>query len=190
MTQVKGTSETHPALSPNDEWANFEIYEDLLSSYVKSKINGSYVREALANGLMIEKQTGANPYKFGLIGASDSHVAGGAFDEKDYWSKIGIVDATAVARGSVPPGGAKSWEGVERDPNAEAWFSKWAASGLAGVWATENTREGIFGAMRAKETFATSGPRIKVRFFAGYDYEDDIIAVSYTHLTLPTKRIV
>ena len=175
MTQVKGTSETHPALSPNDEWADFEIYEALLSSYTISKINGSYIREALANGFKIEKDTGSNPYKFGLIGSSDTHVAGGAFDEKDYWSKVGILDATPESRGSVPPGGAKTWEGVERDPNAEAWFSKWGASGLAAVWAEENTRESIFGAMRNKETFATSGPRIKVRLFGGYGYDADLL---------------
>ncbi len=184
MTQVKGTSETHPSLSPNDEWANFEIYEALLSSYTISKINGSYVREALANGLNIENQTGANPYKFGLIGSSDTHVAGGSFDDKKFWSKVGILDATPESRGSVPPGGAKSWEGVERDPNAENWFSKWGATGLAAVWAEANTREDIFGAMRAKETFATSGPRIKVRMFGGQFAEDilsqpDMVASAY-----------
>ena len=176
MTQVKGTSETHPALSPNDEWANFEIYEDLLSSYVKSKtITGDYVRQALANGFKVEEDTGVNPFKFGMIGASDSHVAGGAFDEKDYWSKVGILDATPVSRGSAPPGGAKSWEGVERDQNAEHWFSKWGASGLAAVWAEENTRESIFAAMRRKETYATTGPRMKVRMFAGYGYDADLV---------------
>ena len=175
MTQVKGTSETHPALSPNDEFANFEIYELLLSSDVVSKIKGSYIREALANGLAFEKETGTNPYKFGLIGSSDSHVVGGAFDEKDYWSKVGILDGTAVGRGSVPPGGAKTWEGVKRDQNAENWFSKWGASGLAAVWSEENTRESIYAAMERKETYATSGPRIKVRMFGGYDYDASLL---------------
>jgi len=175
MTQVKGTSETHPALSPNDEWADFEIYEYLLSTTVKSKINGSYVREALARGLAIEAETGVNPYKFGMIGASDSHVAGGAFDEKDYWSKVGILDATPETRGSIPPGGKKTWEGAELPMHSEYWFSAWAASGLAGVWATENTREAIFDGMRRKETFATSGPRIKVRLFGGYDYDEALL---------------
>jgi len=185
MTQVKGTSETHPALSPNDEWANFEIYELLLASDVKSKMKGSYIRQALADGLGLEKKTGTNPYKFGLIGASDTHVAGGAFDEKDYWSKVGILDGTAEGRGSIPPGGAKSWEGVQRDVNAENWFSRWSASGLAAVWAKENTREAIYEAMERKETYATSGPRIKVRMFGGFDYETallddtDMIAKAY-----------
>jgi len=174
MSQVKGTSETHPALSPNDEWADFEIYEDLLSSYVKSKINGSYVREALSRGLAFERELGANPYKFGMIGSSDTHVAGGSFDEEEFWSKVGILDATPEARGSVPPGGARSWEGIERDQNAEHWFSKWSASGYAAVWAEENTREAIYGAMRNKESFATSGTRIKVRFFGSSDFDDNI----------------
>lgn len=175
MTQVKGTSETHPALSPNDEWADFEIYELLLSSEVTSKINGSYIREALANGLELERRTGTNPFKFGLIGSSDTHVAGGAFDERDYWAKVGILDATPESRGSVPPGGAKTWDGINRDPNAENWFSKWGASGLAAVWAEENTRESIFEAMARKETYATSGPRIRVRLFGGYGYDAGLL---------------
>jgi len=176
ISQVKGTSETHPLLSPNDEWANFEIYDKLLSSDVVSKTKGGFVREAYANGIGMENAEGFNPYKFGVISASDSHVAGGAFDEKDYWSKVGILDGTSQARGSVPPGDAKTWDGVERDANGELWFSRWGASGLAGVWAEENTRESIFGAMRKKETFATSGPRIKVRFFGGYGFEDNDLA--------------
>ncbi len=167
MTQVKGTSETHPALSPNDEFANFEIYELLLGSPTVSKISGSYLREALARGLALEEATGTNPYEFGLIGSSDSHVAAGAYDENDYWGKVGIVDGTAVERGSVPPGGSKTWEGVERDPNAEGWFSKWGAAGYAAVWAEENTRDSIFDSMRRRETYATSGPRIRLRFFGG-----------------------
>jgi len=175
MTQVKGTSETHPALSPNDEWADFEIYEYLLSSDVKSKINGSYIRETLARGLGIENELGVNPSKFGLIGASDTHVAGGAFDEKNYWSKVGILDATPEARGSIPPGGAKTWEGIEVWQPADLWFSAWAASGLAAVWANENTRESIYDGMARKETYATSGPRIKVRFFAGHGFEDNLM---------------
>ncbi|NNE57616.1 MAG: DUF3604 domain-containing protein [Hellea sp.] len=178
MTQVKGTSETHPALSPNDEWADFEIYEYLLSSTVKSRINGSYIRESLARGIEIEQDIGVNPYKFGLIGASDSHVAGGAFDEKNYWSKVGILDATPETRGSVPPGGKKTWEGVELPTHSEYWFPYWGASGLAAVWAPENTREAIFDGMARKETYATTGPRIKVRMFGGYDYDAELLGDS------------
>jgi hypothetical protein len=185
MTQVKGTSETHPELSPNDEFADFEIYDQLLASNIVSKVDGSYVRQALARGLALEEQTGTNPYAFGMIGSSDSHVAGGAFDEKDYWSKVGIVDGTPEARGSVPPGGAKSWEGIERDANAENWFSRWSASGYAVAWAEENTRESIFSAMRNRETYATSGTRIKLRFFGGDMTKDmldapDMVARGYS----------
>jgi len=176
MTQVKGTSETHPMLSPNDEFASFEIYESLLGVYDIGVVKGSYVREALANGFGIEARLGVNPFKFGMIGASDSHVAGGAFAESDYWSKVGIVDATAEDRGVVPPGGGPTWEGVERDGNAETWFSRWGASGLAAVWAEENTRESIFAAMRRRETYATSGPRIRLRVFGGTDFTADMLS--------------
>lgn len=174
MTQVKGTSETHPELSPNDEFADFGIYEELLGSNIVSRISGGYVREAFGTGMLLENTLGVNPYKFGLIGSSDSHVAGGAYDENDYWSKVGIVDGTAETRGSIPPGGATSWEGVEVAENADHWFSKWDASGLSVVWADENTRESIFDAMRRKETYATTGTRIKLRFFAG-DYDQSLL---------------
>ena len=100
----------------------------LLASYIESKVNGSFIREALARGLALEEATGTNPYAFGLIGSSDSHVAGGAYDEKDYWSKVGVVDGTAESRGSIPPGGVKIWDDVERDVNAENWFSRWSAA--------------------------------------------------------------
>ncbi|MBV7257855.1 DUF3604 domain-containing protein [Pacificimonas sp. WHA3] len=175
ITQVKGTSETHPSLSPNDEWANFEIYDKLLGSDTVSKTRGGFVREAYGNGLLLGEQGKGNPYRFGLIASSDTHVAGGSFDESRMWSKVGILDASPVQRGSVPPDGRKTWEGVTLDPNADNWFSRWAASGLAGVWAEENSRESIFAAMRRKETFATSGPRIKVRMFGGFDLTDDIV---------------
>ncbi len=179
VTQVKGTSETHPSLSPNDEWANFEIYDQLLGSNTVSSLEGSYVREAYRNGLKLQESKGFDPFHFGLVGASDSHVAGGAFSEKDYWSKIGIVDGTPVSRGSVPFPGSKGWDTQPDNSivqNANNWFSRWGASGLTGVWAEENTREAIFDAFRRKETFATSGPRMKVRFFGGFNYDAAMLA--------------
>ncbi|MEQ9315750.1 MAG: DUF3604 domain-containing protein [Henriciella sp.] len=189
VTQVKGTSETHPDLSPNDEWADFEIYDRLLGVYDVSATDGSYVRQAYQRGLALENDEGFNPFKFGLVAASDSHVAGGAYAENDYWSKVGIVDGLPVARGSVPFVTSKSWEEqpVNRTTqNASEWFSRWSASGLTGVWAEENTREAIFEAFRRKETFATTGPRIQVRFFASFDYADgfandpDLAAKAYS----------
>lgn len=175
ITQVKGTSETHPSLSPNDEWASFEIYEKLLASDITSKTEGGYVRQALGDGMVLESEGKGNPYKFGIMASSDTHVTGGSFDENNFWSKVGILDATPESRGSIPPGGAKTWEGVTLAANADDWFSRWSAAGLAGVWAEENTREAIFAALRRKETFATSGPRLKVRFFAGFGWEDAIL---------------
>lgn len=179
VTQVKGTSETHPALSPNDEWADFEIYDRLLASYEVSKTEGSYVREAYRNGLKLQEEEGFDPFRFGLVAASDSHVVGGAYAESDYWSKVGVVDGTPMARGSVPFFGTKSWDEQPDNQivqNAREWFSRWGASGLTGVWAEENTRESIFDAFRRKETFATTGPRMKVRFFGGYDYSAEMLS--------------
>lgn len=168
VTQVKGTSETHPLLSPNDEWADFELMEVKVATTIPSRPQGSYVREAYRHGLEFEAESGFNPYKFGLIGSSDTHVGAGAFDEDNYWSKVGIVDGTAVLRGSVPMAEPDA-DGNRYVGGDIASFQTWGASGLAGVWAEENTRESIYDAFRRKETFGTSGPRLKVRFFAGFD---------------------
>ena len=106
ITQVKGTSETHPLLSPNDEFAGFEIMEWYIGQAKKvTKFDGGYVRKALKDGLEIEAKVGANPYKYGLVGASDSHNAAGTYEEDNYHSKVGIRDATPELRGSVPPQG-------------------------------------------------------------------------------------
>ncbi len=167
ITQVKGTSETHPLLSPNDEFAGFEIMEWYIGTATPiTKFDGGYVRKAMKDGLEIEAQVGVNPYKVGLIGASDSHNAAGSYEEDNFLSKVGIRDATPELRGSAPPAG-KDWSNYRPGDNI-ARFSTWGASGLTGVWAPENTREAIYEALRRKETYATSGPRIRVRFFAGY----------------------
>lgn len=171
MTQVKGTSDTAPELSPNDEWANFEIYRTLLGTETIGKTDGSYVRQALQRGLLIEQKTGVNPYKFGLIGSSDTHNAGGPVEENHYFGKTGLNDGTPDGRRAVVFPGEESLKGSSATP-----FYQWSAAGLAGVWAERNNREDIFAAMRRKETFATSGPRIKVRLFAGYDYPANIFA--------------
>ena len=165
ITQVKGTSDTHPALSPNDEWADFEIMPFMVATQLASQPEGSYVREAYLNGIALQEKQGFNPYKFGVIGSSDTHNATYAGDEDDYWSKVGLRDSDGVKRGSVPL--EEPRDGGEL--YADTYYNTWSASGLAGVWAEENTREAIFDAFRRKETFGTSGPRIKARFFAGYD---------------------
>jgi hypothetical protein len=177
ITQIKGTSEVHPSLAPNDEWANFEIMERYIGgSKQVTKFHGSYVREALKDGILMREKAGFNPFKFGFIGSSDTHnAAPGSVEERNYFSKVGRSDATPALRSSVPPGGAKTWPANTPDSaHALTPYQAWGASGLAGVWAEENSREAIFAALRRKETFATSGPRIRVRFFAGYDFPDDL----------------
>lgn len=165
ITQVKGTSDTHPALSPNDEWGDFEIMPFQIASTRPSKPEGSYVREAYLNGIKLQEEEGINPYKFGIIGSSDTHNATYAGDEDDYWSKVGLRDSDGVKRGAVPLPDPRAGG----DPYADVYFNTWGASGLAGVWAEENTRESIYDSFRRKETFGTTGPRMKVRFFAGYN---------------------
>ena len=171
MTQVKGDSETHPLLSPNDEFADFETMPFRIGAWSPSKPDGSYVRQAYLRGLEMAAKGQGNPYKFGMIGASDTHVGAGAFDENNYWSKIGLVDANGKLRGSVPLDKPNA-DGSTYNQNN---FQTWGASGLAAVWADSNTRGDIFDAMRRKETYATTGPRIKLRFFASDDFEGRIL---------------
>lgn len=186
VTQIKGTSDTHPALSPNDEWANFEIYSLRVGTSLHSEPKGGYVREALMNGLALQQQGVTNPFKFGLVAASDTHVAATTDDESTFFSKAGILDGEPLNRGSVPvsllygavigmvsPGNLVEVEG--RKYIGGSGFESWSASGVAGVWAEENTREALYDAFRRKETFATSGPRIKVRLFAGTGYEPALL---------------
>jgi hypothetical protein len=177
MTQVKGTSETHPLLSPEDEFANHELYEILVGMATESqKVPGSFVRQALSRGIGIEKNIGNNPYEFGFIGSSDTHVSAPSLSEEQHFGKFSH-DTDLANRGSVPPDGKMSWENVVSEETELAFISSasYGASGLAGVWAESNTREDIFDAMKRKETFATSGPRIKTRFFAG-NYNDTILS--------------
>tara|TARA_B100001079_G_scaffold58548_1_gene49316 strand:+ start:6721 stop:8418 length:1698 start_codon:yes stop_codon:yes gene_type:complete len=179
ITQVKGTSDTHPALSPNDEWADFEIMPFRIATSLYSEPNGSYVRQAYLNGLKMQAEGGFNPYKLGVIGSSDTHNASYAGDEDDYWSKVGLRDANGVLRGSVP----LSEPRANGELYADTYFNTWGAAGLAGVWAEENTRAAIYDAFRRKETFGTSGTRMKVRFFAGNDLpeldDEDFIGKAY-----------
>ncbi len=183
VTQAKGSSETHPLLSKNDEWASFEIPVEKQAKVLENA-KGSYVRNAYLRGLTLAEQGITNPYKFGLIGASDTHVAGGSYSEETFFSKIGLLDGTPELRGSVPFNWALAKAAKIFRPESFAEINGkdymavtdrligFSASGLTGVWAKENTREEIYDAFRRKETFATSGPRIKVRFFSGYGFED------------------
>lgn len=188
MTQVKGTSDTHPLLSPDDEWADFEIMNKRVGSRppTYSMPQGGYVRDAYLRGLTLDWEGRGNPYKFGLIGSSDTHTGAGGFDEDNYWSKAGVLDGTDMGRGSVPLTQDRidmlnqyadlynqpiSIQEIDGRTYADVGFDQWSASGLAVAWAEENTRDSIFQAFKRKETFATTGTRMALRFFAGFDME-------------------
>ena len=188
ITQVKGTSETHPSLSDTDEWADFEIMPFRVASAEKSSPEGSYAREALLNGLNFQNENLTNPYKFGFVAASDTHTAATSDDEANYFSKVGLVDSNAALRGSIPAtkeqlvpfrenntGGQIAIKEIDGNEYLSGAFETWGASGIAGVWAEANTREAIYEAFRRKETFATSGPRMKIRLFAGYGFDDEML---------------
>ncbi len=187
ITQIKGTSETHPSLSDSDEWADFEIAPYRVATTLNSEPKGSYAREALLNGLNFQDQNKTNPYKFGFIGSSDTHVAATSDDESNYFSKVGLMDSNAMLRGSIPASEKelatrrnnnnvqnriKEVDGTEYISGAVETFG---ASGIAGVWAEANTRDAIYDAFRRKETFATSGPRMKIRLFAGYGFDSEML---------------
>ena len=178
ITQVKGTSETHPLLSPTDEWADFEIMPYRIATTLYSEPEGSYARKALLDGLSQEQAGLGNPFQFGFVGASDSHTGAISDDESNFFSKVGLLDSTSALRGSTPlsesalalrrKAGATNLKEIAGSTYQTGAFETWGASGITGVWAEENTREALYAAFRRKETFATSGPRIRVRFFAGY----------------------
>jgi hypothetical protein len=152
VTQKKGTSETHPALSPNDEFADFELYELYVSGKTPvTNFKGSYVRYAYRTGLEFQDMQGFNPYRFGLVGATDSHTGISPIEENNYSGM-----STSVA----PP---------KQGRLGSARGRMVGSSGLTGVWSEENTRESIFETLRRKETWGTTGTRIQVRFFGGFD---------------------
>jgi hypothetical protein len=156
MKQVKGQSETTPGLSPNDEFANYEIFVwQLLGAKGAPREYGSYVRQAYRDGLAMEQALGFNPYKFGLVSGSDSHVSVVPYRQKNFFGVHGTVDDTPEKRvsGAAVLGLNSLWV---------------TPAGLSAVWAEENTREAIFAAMKRKETYSTSGVRIPVRFFGGW----------------------
>ncbi len=171
VTQVKGTSEVHPELSPNDEFAEFEIRRKLLAGAATPSNKSDYARSALLRGLEIEEKTSVNPYKFGMIGASDSHTGLSSVEETDFLGKL--------ASDSLPQNRYR--------PPTPVIFPAWemSAGGIAGVWATANTREAIMAAFKRKEVYATTGPRIALRVFGGFSFTAadatarDIAAVGY-----------
>jgi len=167
VTQIKGDGEAHPALSPTDEFADYGTWDianlDITELKKPDMLQREYAREALKNGLALEKKLGTNPYKFGMVGATDSHTGLATAEEENFFGKSTSVEPSAT-RVSHPFVESKlgAWKG-----------DMLLASGYQGVWASENTREAIFDAMERKETYATTGPRIGVRFFGGYEFTDN-----------------
>jgi len=164
-TQMKGDGEAHPFLSPNDEFADYETWDkgnlNLSVDKTPKMLRYEYARSALKLGLEIEQRTGVNPYQFGIIGSSDAHTGLAALAEDNYFGKLPHVEPSEHRTSAV----AVKFEG-------KAYMAaEFAASGYAAVWATENTREAIFDAMRRRETYATTGPRMVVRLFGGWDFE-------------------
>jgi Protein of unknown function (DUF3604) len=167
-TQTKGDGETHPFLSPNDEFASFERWDkgNLDGSVAKKKemLEFEYVRSAYKNGLKLEQELGTNPYKFGLIGSSDAHNSLSALEEDNFFGKT-------VPQEPSPERMLKAFiDNTQTGVKVMDW--EVSASGYAAVWAEENTRESIWDAMQRKETYATTGPRMIVRFFGGWDFVD------------------
>jgi Protein of unknown function (DUF3604) len=166
-TQTKGDGETHPFLSPNDEFANFERWDfGNLDGSVKKTMNMlefEYARSALKNGLKLEKQLGTNPYKFGMVGSTDAHTGLAAVESDNFFGKTTPQE----------PSPERMTATFFANPKTGVKVMDWqvSASGYAAVWAVENTRESLWDAMQRKETYATTGPRMIVRFFGGWDFD-------------------
>jgi hypothetical protein len=166
VTQTKGTGEAHPSLSRTDEFAAFEIWDkgnlDATVPKTPEMLQTEYAREALKNGLMLEAQLGVNPYKFGLVGSSDVHTGLTAVEEDNFFGKTAPQE----------PSPERMVATFVSDPKTGIRIMDWevGAAGYAAVWATENTREAIFDAIKRRETYATTGTRMVVRFFGGWDF--------------------
>jgi len=167
VTQTKGTGESHPYLSPNDEFADFELWDkgnlDCSVAKTKEMLEFEYARAALKNGLKLEQELGVNPYKFGIIGSTDAHTGLAAVEEDNFFGKTTPQE----------PSPERMTATFFSNPKSGVKIMDWevGASGYAAVWATENTREAIWDAMERRETYATTGSRMVVRFFGGFDFD-------------------
>ncbi len=167
MTQMKGDSETHPKLSPEDEFADYETWDKAnltgAAATTDAMLPGNYARSALKRGMRLEAKIGANPFKHGFIGSTDSHTSLATAGENNFFGKASMLEP-----------GPERWKHVliksQTDDRLTTYASETSASGLAAVWATENTRAALFEAMERRETYATTGPRMLVRVFAGWDF--------------------
>ena len=165
-TQIKGDGETHPFLSPDDEFADYETWAignlDVSEAKTDDMLAGEYAREALKRGLAIETKLGTNPYKFGMIGSTDSHTSLATAEEDNFFGK----------HAGYEPNSKRLTHPFMENENGVIMGWQMVASGLAAVWATENTREAIFDAMQRKEVYGTTGPRMSVRLFGGWDFTE------------------
>ena len=172
VTQIKGDGEAHPLLSPEDEFADYENWDKgSFGTELKTPdmLPREYAREALKRGLGYKNKLGINPFKFGMVGSTDSHTGLSTAEENNFFGKVSALEPTndpirleEAITGALTPD----------DPSDDIVAAYSAASGLAAVWARENTREAIWDAMKRREVYATTGTRIRVRVFAGYDFNE------------------
>ncbi len=164
MVQTKGQSDAHPALSPNDEFAEFELFNNLINLPIQAdKSRGAFFRQGLATGMYLEEELGNNPYKMGIVAGADFHSGYSGNEEFGYLGGHGFIDDTPKKRLDPTPG-------LSGDITALL-----SSAGTTAVWAEENTREGIWNAMKAKETYGTSGTMIRLRFFGGWSYPKGLV---------------
>jgi len=179
IAQTKGDSETTPELSPTDEFANFEIMDRIYRGESAPKQHGSYVREAWGRGLIVQSKVGANPFKMGVVGGSDIHNGLTVSDENGYAGRISGLDpktmlpSPAVAHAAL---GMNRREGPRASGQRENDPLQFAGAAITGVWAEENTRNSIVASLKRKETFATSGTRIRLRMFGGWGFDPKMTA--------------
>jgi hypothetical protein len=173
IIQTKGSSDTHPLLSPNDEFANFELFQNMINVGMPSQVKYGYIRQGLVDGMILEDKLGTNPFKMGIVSGADSHSAYSNNEEFNFHGSHGATDDTPQKR--LQPGISPSGE-----PGSVV-----GTAGATAVWAEENTRAAIFDAMLRKETYGTSGPLIRLRFFGAWDYpanltrDDDFVEKAY-----------
>ncbi|MES0809772.1 DUF3604 domain-containing protein [Roseibium sp. SCPC15] len=167
ITQIKGDGEAHPFLSPNDEFADYYNWDkgnlDLTVAKTNDMLAGEYAREALKNGMLLEEKFGTNPYKFGFSGATDSHTGLATFEEENFFGK----------HSGYEPSAERLTHPFVKTDKGELFAWQMVSAGITGVWARENTRESIFDAMQRKEVYATTGPRMMVRFFGGWEFAEE-----------------
>ena len=168
-TQIKGDGETHPLLSPEDEFADFETWDmgnlDLSTKKTPEMLPGEYVRSALQRGLELGAKLGVNPFKFGLVGGSDNHVGLTTSDNDNFFGKFTQYEPS--------PKRANHLSKQNKDNGTQLYSWQYITAGLTAVWATDNTRGALFDAMERRETYATTGPRMRVRLFGGFDFVEE-----------------